>query len=89
MTVIVETDYEDRIETFEAPSVVFKWILVCFLATTATRARTSTGLIAHEAIHVYTRNGLPIANEYIENGGWWVVSGIVDSISVQLIDGVE
>jgi len=73
---------EDRLAEFEGRSGALKWILVaCFGYQGFSNAKFGR-IECHEAINAYAREILLTAKQHLEDGGWRVVHGIVDSIWV-------
>ena len=86
---IRETDDPERRRELEGRSAAIKWILVsCFGYQGFSNAKFGR-IECHEAINAFAREILLDAKTTLENGGWRVVQGIVDSIWVTARDGVE
>ena len=84
-----ETDDPDRREELEGRSGAIKWILVsCFGYQGFSNAKFGR-IECHEAINAFAREILLDAKAALEDGGWRVVHGIVDSIWVTAREGVE
>ena len=84
-----ETDDPDRRDELQGRSDAIKWILVsCFGYQGFSNAKFGR-IEAHEAINAFARDILLTAKERLEEAGWYVVHGIVDSIWVTPRDGVE
>ena len=82
-----ETDDPGRRDELEGRSSAIKWILVsCFGYQGFSNAKYGR-IECHEAINAFAREILLDAKEVLEDGGWRVVHGIVDSIWVQAVDG--
>ncbi|WP_311172331.1 type B DNA-directed DNA polymerase [Halobellus ordinarius] len=72
----------DRIAALEGRSAALKWILVaCFGYQGFNNAKFGR-IECHEAINAFAREILLTAKAQLEDGGWRVVHGIVDSIWV-------
>ena len=83
---IPEADDRDRLE---AASSAIKWILVsCFGYQGFSNAKFGR-IECHEAINAFAREILLDAKTALEDAGWHVVHGIVDSIWVTPADGRE
>ena len=79
---LAETTDPGRRQDLEGRIDAIKWILVsCFGYQGFSNAKFGR-IEAHEAINAYARDILLTAKEYLEDGGWRVVHGIVDSIWV-------
>jgi len=88
-TEIRETDDAEQLAELEGKSDAIKWILVsCFGYQGFSNAKFGR-IECHEAINSFAREILLDAKEALEDGGWRVVHGIVDSIWVTPRDGVE
>ncbi|SDR06617.1 type B DNA-directed DNA polymerase [Natronobacterium texcoconense] len=73
---------QDRLEELEGRSEALKWILVaCFGYQGFNNAKFGR-IECHEAINAFAREILLTAKRILEDGGWRVVHGIVDSIWV-------
>ena len=84
-----ETDDPERREELEGRSSAIKWILVsCFGYQGFSNAKFGR-IECHEAINAFAREILLDAKEVLEEGGWRVVHGIVDSIWVQAVEDEE
>ncbi|MBP1923688.1 DNA polymerase I [Halorubrum alkaliphilum] len=82
---IPEADGDDR-ERLEAASSAIKWILVsCFGYQGFSNAKFGR-IECHEAINAFAREILLDAKTALEDAGWRVVHGIVDSIWVTPAD---
>lgn len=82
---IPNTDGDER-ERLEAASSAIKWILVsCFGYQGFSNAKFGR-IECHEAINAYARDLLLDAKAALEEAGWHVVHGIVDSIWVTPVD---
>ena len=82
---IPDADGEER-ERLEAASAAIKWILVsCFGYQGFSNAKFGR-IECHEAINAYARELLLDAKTALEEAGWRVVHGIVDSIWVTPAD---
>jgi len=78
-----------RRERLEAASSAIKWILVsCFGYQGFSNAKYGR-IECHEAINAYAREILLDAKIALEEAGWRVVHGIVDSIWVTPVEGRE
>jgi DNA polymerase I len=85
---IPDADGEER-ERLEAASSAIKWILVsCFGYQGFSNAKFGR-IECHEAINAVARELLLDAKTALEEAGWRVVHGIVDSIWVTPADGRE
>lgn len=86
---IRETDGPERRTELEGQSGAIKWILVsCFGYQGFSNAKFGR-IECHEAINAFAREILLDAKQALEDGGWRVVHGIVDSIWVTPREGVE
>ena len=84
-----ETEAPERRRELEGRSSAIKWILVsCFGYQGFSNAKFGR-IEAHEAINAYARDILLTAKTRLEEAGWRVVHGIVDSIWVQPRDDRE
>ncbi|MFC4447707.1 type B DNA-directed DNA polymerase [Halorussus aquaticus] len=84
-----EADDPERRTELEGRSAAIKWILVsCFGYQGFSNAKFGR-IECHEAINAFAREILLDAKEALEDGGWRVVHGIVDSIWVTPREGVE
>ncbi|PHQ47678.1 DNA polymerase I, partial [Halorubrum sp. C3] len=73
---------KDRLAELEGRSGALKWILVaCFGYQGFSNAKFGR-IECHEAINAFAREILLTAKQQLEDGGWRVVHGIVDSIWV-------
>ncbi|RBI59821.1 DNA polymerase I [halophilic archaeon] len=80
---------DDRREALEGRSNAIKWILVsCFGYQGFSNAKFGQ-IECHEAINAYAREILLEAKAILEENGWQVVHGIVDSVWVTPRDGSE
>ena len=85
-TQISDADGEER-ERLEAASSAIKWILVsCFGYQGFSNAKFGR-IECHEAINAYARELLLDAKTALEDAGWHVLHGIVDSIWVTPAEG--
>lgn len=85
---IPDADSDER-ERLEAASSAIKWILVsCFGYQGFSNAKFGR-IECHEAINAFAREILLDAKTVLENAGWRVVHGIVDSIWVTPADDRE
>ena len=85
---IPDADDDER-ERLEAASSAIKWILVsCFGYQGFSNAKFGR-IECHEAINAYARELLLDAKAALEDAGWRVVHGIVDSIWVTPAEGRE
>lgn len=86
---IESTEDPEQKATLEGKSAALKWILVsCFGYQGFSNAKFGR-IECHEAINAYAREILLDAKEQLENGGWRVVHGIVDSLWVTARADVE
>jgi DNA polymerase I len=86
---IRETNDEERLAELEGRSGAIRWILVsCFGYQGFSNAKFGH-IECHEAINAFAREILLDAKERLEDGGWRVVHGIVDSIWVTPREDVE
>ncbi|WP_435181434.1 type B DNA-directed DNA polymerase [Halorussus sp. AFM4] len=86
---IRKTDDPERLAELEGQSGAIKWILVsCFGYQGFSNAKFGR-IECHEAINAFARELLLDAKIALEDGGWRVVHGIVDSIWVTPRDGVK
>ena len=84
---IRETKDEDRRDELEGQSSAIKWILVsCFGYQGFSNAKFGR-IECHEAINAYAREILLETKAVLEEHGWRIVHGIVDSVWVTPIDG--
>ncbi|RBI63380.1 DNA polymerase I [halophilic archaeon] len=84
-----ETDDPDRRAELEGRSNAIKWILVsCFGYQGFSNAKFGR-VECHEAINAFAREILLEAKAMLEDNGWRVVHGIVDSVWVTPRDDVE
>ncbi|GKZ16055.1 type B DNA-directed DNA polymerase [Haladaptatus sp. T7] len=83
------TEDEERREELEGQSSAIKWILVsCFGYQGFSNAKFGR-IECHEAINAYAREILLETKAVLEEHGWRIVHGIVDSVWVTPIDGEE
>jgi DNA polymerase I len=80
---ITATDDEEYRETLQARSDALKWILVSCFGYQGYRNAKFGRIECHEAINAFARELLLDAKETLEDGGWRVVHGIVDSLWLQ------
>ena len=86
---IRETEDEERREELEGQSSAIKWILVsCFGYQGFSNAKFGR-IECHEAINAYAREILLETKAVLEEHGWRIVHGIVDSVWVTPIEGEE
>ena len=86
---IRETEDEERREELEGQSSAIKWILVsCFGYQGFSNAKFGR-IECHEAINAYAREILLETKAVLEDNGWRIVHGIVDSVWVTPIEGEE
>ncbi|SIR86908.1 DNA polymerase I [Haladaptatus litoreus] len=86
---IQETEDEDRRDELEGQSSAIKWILVsCFGYQGFSNAKFGR-IECHEAINAYAREILLETKAVLEEHGWQIVHGIVDSVWVTPIEGEE
>jgi DNA polymerase, archaea type len=86
---IRETENEERREELEGQSSAIKWILVsCFGYQGFSNAKFGR-IECHEAINAYAREILLETKAVLEEHGWRIVHGIVDSVWVTPIEGEE
>jgi DNA polymerase, archaea type len=86
---IRETEDEDRCAELEGQSSAIKWILVsCFGYQGFSNAKFGRSE-CHEAINAYAREILLETKAVLEEHGWRIVHGIVDSVWVTPIEGEE
>ncbi|WP_336325186.1 type B DNA-directed DNA polymerase [Halovenus sp. HT40] len=79
---IAETDDSDDLAVLQGQSDALKWILVsCFGYQGFSNAKFGR-IECHEAINTYAREILLDAKTHLEEAGWRVVHGIVDSLWV-------
>ncbi len=84
---IRETDDEERRDELEGQSSAIKWILVsCFGYQGFSNAKFGR-IECHEAINAYAREILLETKAVLEEHGWQIVHGIVDSVWVTPIEG--
>ena len=80
-------DAPDRIAALEGQSAALKWILVsCFGYQGFSNAKFGR-IECHEVINAFARQILLDAKARLEQGGWRVVHGIVDSLWVTAREG--
>ena len=84
---LAATDDPDEQDHLQARSDALKWILVSCFGYQGYRNAKFGRIECHEAINAFAREILLDAKEALEDGGWRVVHGIVDSLWVQPIDG--
>ncbi|WP_227379741.1 type B DNA-directed DNA polymerase [Haladaptatus halobius] len=83
------TEDEDRRDELEGQSSAIKWILVsCFGYQGFSNAKFGR-IECHEAINAYAREILLDTKAVLEEHGWRIVHGIVDSVWVTPIEGEE
>jgi DNA polymerase I len=88
-TEIRRAEDPERLADLEGRSGAIKWILVsCFGYQGFSNAKFGR-IECHEAINAFAREILLDAKDVLENGGWEVVHGIVDSIWVTARPGTE
>ncbi|WP_255171202.1 type B DNA-directed DNA polymerase [Natrononativus amylolyticus] len=81
------TDDDERRTALRRRSSAIKWILVsCFGYQGFSNAKFGR-IECHEAINAYAREILLEAKEILEQNGWRLLHGIVDSVWVTPIDG--
>ena len=86
---IRETEDEERREELEGQSSAIKWILVsCFGYQGFSNAKFGR-IECHEAINAYAREILLETKAVLEEHGWRIVHGIVDSVWVTPIEDEE
>ncbi|SIR97569.1 DNA polymerase I [Haladaptatus litoreus] len=86
---IQATDDEDRRDELEGQSSAIKWILVsCFGYQGFSNAKFGR-IECHEAINAYAREILLETKAMLEEHGWRIVHGIVDSVWVTPIEGED
>ncbi|WP_435158982.1 type B DNA-directed DNA polymerase [Haladaptatus sp. DFWS20] len=86
---IRETEDEENREELEGQSSAIKWILVsCFGYQGFSNAKFGR-IECHEAINAYAREILLETKAVLEEHGWRIVHGIVDSVWVTPIEGEE
>ncbi|SHL38665.1 DNA polymerase I [Haladaptatus paucihalophilus DX253] len=86
---IRETEDEERRDELEGQSSAIKWILVsCFGYQGFSNAKFGR-IECHEAINAYAREILLETKAVLEENGWRIVHGIVDSVWVTPIEGEE
>ena len=73
---------EDRLAELEGRSGALKWILVACFGYQGFSTAKFGRIECHEAINAFAREILLTAKQQLEEGGWCVVHGIVDSIWV-------
>ncbi len=81
-----QADDPQRAATLEAKSAALKWILVSCFGYQGYRNAKFGRIECHEAINAFAREILLDAKETLEDGGWRVVHGIVDSLWLQARD---
>jgi DNA polymerase I len=86
---LATTDDPDEHERLQARSDALKWILVSCFGYQGYRNAKFGRIECHEAINAFAREILLDAKERLEDGGWRVVHGIVDSLWVQPMEGTE
>ncbi len=86
---LATTDDPDERERLQARSDALKWILVSCFGYQGYRNAKFGRIECHEAINAFAREILLDAKERLEDGGWRVVHGIVDSLWVQPIADSE
>ncbi len=86
---IEDADDPQRGAELQGKSAALKWILVsCFGYQGFSNAKFGR-IECHEAINAYAREILLDAKECLEEAGWRVLHGIVDSLWVTAREGVE
>ncbi|WP_266081257.1 type B DNA-directed DNA polymerase [Haladaptatus caseinilyticus] len=86
---IRETEDEERRDELEGQSSAIKWILVsCFGYQGFSNAKFGR-IECHEAINAFAREILLETKAVLEEHGWRIVHGIVDSVWVTPIEGEE
>ena len=86
---LAATDDPEKRECLQARSDALKWILVSCFGYQGYRNAKFGRIECHESINAFAREILLDAKETLEDGGWRVVHGIVDSLWIQPVDGVE
>ncbi|WP_159903771.1 type B DNA-directed DNA polymerase [Salinirussus salinus] len=86
---LATTEDPDERERLEARSDALKWILVSCFGYQGYRNAKFGRIECHEAINAFAREILLDAKERLEEGGWRVVHGIVDSLWVQPVADSE
>jgi DNA polymerase I len=86
---LATTDDPAEQERLQARSDALKWILVSCFGYQGYRNAKFGRIECHEAINAYAREILLDAKETLEAGGWRVIHGIVDSLWIQPVDGVD
>ncbi|HKJ58977.1 MAG TPA: DNA polymerase domain-containing protein, partial [Halobacteriales archaeon] len=79
-------EYEDRWERYENEAEAIKWILVSCFGYQGYRNAKFGRIEAHEAINAYARDILLTTKEMVNERGWEVAHGIVDSIWLGAVD---
>ena len=77
-----ETDDPAEIERLRAKIAAVKWVLVSCFGYQGFRHAKFGRIETHEAINAVARDILLTAKEHLEDAGWRVVHGIVDSLWV-------
>lgn len=72
-----------------AESGAIKWVLVSCFGYQGYRNAKYGRIECHEAINAYARDAALTAKRRLENGGWRIVHGIVDSLWVTPREGVD
>jgi DNA polymerase, archaea type len=86
---IRETEDEERRDELEGQSSAIKWILVsCFGYQGFSNAKFGQ-IECHEAINAYAREILLETKAVLEEHGWRIVHGIIDSVWVTPIEGEQ
>ncbi|WP_231189882.1 type B DNA-directed DNA polymerase [Haladaptatus sp. DYF46] len=86
---IRETEDEDRRDELEGQSSAIKWVLVsCFGYQGFSNAKFGR-IECHEAINAYAREILLETKAVLEEHGWRIMHGIVDSVWVTPIEDEE
>jgi DNA polymerase I len=86
---IRRTDDSERVAALEAKSAALKWILVSCFGYQGYRNAKFGRIECHESINAFAREILLDAKEILEDGGWRVVHGIVDSLWLQPVEDAE
>ncbi len=87
---LADMDDPDEVnEAAEGVSDAIKWILVSCFGYQGYRNAKFGRIEAHEAINAYARDCMLTAKEYLEEAGWQIVHGIVDSLWITACEDVD
>ena len=86
---LAEEPPADEAERLRAESGAIKWVLVSCFGYQGYRNAKYGRIECHEAINAYAREIALTAKRRLEDAGWRIVHGIVDSLWVTPRDGVD